>query len=91
VKVVPSSVDDVAEHHSCVAPQSAQFRALHRRVLERSRELLLRHREELARELTRVLPRERVARAEGRVGRERRRELDVGRADFLGDVSAKPF
>jgi hypothetical protein len=35
---------DVAEHHGGVALQPAQLRALHRRPLERGRELRLRHR-----------------------------------------------
>src|SRR5688500_12912991 len=57
-------VTDVAEHHGRVALQSAKLRALHRRALEGRAELLLRHRQQLARERPRIAPGERLARRE---------------------------
>jgi hypothetical protein len=70
-----------------LAAQCAAVLAGAGRAAERSAIALAVHREDLARERVRVLASERLAGREGRVVRERLRELDVVRADGLGGVA----
>jgi hypothetical protein len=78
---------DVAEHHGGVALLRRQLGALHRRAAERHAVALDVHREDLARELPRVLPGERLARLERRVLWEILGEPDVPRTCGLGGVA----
>jgi hypothetical protein len=81
---------DVAEHHGGVAPQHRQLRTLHRRAAERRAVGIDVHREHLARERARVLPRERRTWPERRAFRQLMGESDVPRADGLGRVAPVP-
>ena len=65
--------------------------ALHRRVPERRRELLLRHGKQVTRERPRILPGEEPTGLERRPVRQCLREAHVPRARTLGGVPEIPF
>ena len=77
---------DVSQHYQCVSLQASQFRAFHRRVLERCTEPIMRQNQQVPRKRPRILV--------GQYGTHIKRalgalfgELYIPRAAGLGDVS----
>ena len=81
---------DVPEHHGRVALETPKLRAFHRRALEGRGELLLRRRQQVTRELTRIPAREELPRRElGYL--ELAGETSIPGTAGLGRISVHPF